>query len=75
MGMAQGEAAATRPIKLILFLSPRLPGEHNLMALMDGIRTRLAKKLKHLDVQPGIMIETLETVKRGRGLLFDARRK
>jgi len=69
------EAAANGRIKLILFLAPRLPGEHNLMALMDGIRTKLAKKLKHLDVQPEVMVETLETVKRERGLLFDARRK
>lgn len=69
------EAAAKGQIKLILFLSPRLPGEHNLMALMDGIRTRLAKKLKHLDVQPEVLIETLETVKRDNDLLFDVRHK
>ena len=69
------KAAVNGRTKLVLFLSQRLPGDHNLMALMDGMRIRLAKKLRHLDVQPEILIETLETVKWDTGLLFDARRK
>jgi hypothetical protein len=49
------KAAVNGRIKLVLFPSQRLPGDHNLMALMDGMRIRLAKKLRHLDVQPEIL--------------------
>ncbi|MBE0508985.1 MAG: hypothetical protein IBX50_20085 [Marinospirillum sp.] len=69
------QAASSERIKLVLFIAPRLPGKDSLMGIMDSLRRKLAKKLKYLDIEPEVMIETLDTVKRKEHLLFDARRK
>lgn len=68
------EAAKNDRVKLVLFTSPRLLESDHLMGEMDSIRRRLANKLRPLDIEPEILIETLETVKRTEHLLFDARR-